>query len=90
MKSFKTHKPCIGCRKKTDGGNCLHHVKSRGSGGGNEAFNLMPLCFSCHELIHRGMNKFVSKRRGVESWLLENGWNFCVTRGKWIRSKDDQ
>lgn len=33
---------------------CQHHIKSWGSGGGNEAENLTKLCFVCHGKVHLG------------------------------------
>lgn len=87
MKNFKTDEPCIGCRKETEGGNCLHHVYTKKAYPQfkYELWNLMPLCFRCHELVHRSLNIFVKKRRGVEKWLTENGWYFSESRDKWVR-----
>ncbi|MGE5482475.1 MAG: HNH endonuclease signature motif containing protein [Bacteroidota bacterium] len=32
----------------------VHHIKSRGSGGGDEAQNLVALCVVCHARAHAG------------------------------------
>jgi len=31
-----------------------HHIKSRGSGGGDTDDNLICLCWKCHRLVHDG------------------------------------
>jgi 5-methylcytosine-specific restriction endonuclease McrA len=33
----------------------VHHVRSRGAGGHDEAGNLVNLCFRCHDRVHRGL-----------------------------------
>ena len=35
----------------------VHHIKPVQEGGGNEDSNLMSLCHSCHERIHRLLNQ---------------------------------
>jgi 5-methylcytosine-specific restriction endonuclease McrA len=50
----------------------VHHIKSRGSGGGDEADNLVALCFVCHRKAHDGMitkgelREIVGRRQGAE------------------------
>jgi len=31
-----------------------HHIKSRGSGGGDTPYNLILLCYVCHNKVHAG------------------------------------
>ena len=83
-KKYQTNLACINCGIYTENGNCFHHVKSRGSGGCDSYWNLMPLCFRCHERIHRSMIKFVSENPNVEDWLLKNGWYLDSFRNKWV------
>jgi predicted HNH restriction endonuclease len=33
----------------------VHHIKSKGSGGNDEADNLVSLCPVCHDKVHRGL-----------------------------------
>lgn len=49
----KSHK-CEYCNKK----NCYtntHHIKSKGSGGGDTEDNLIELCSACHRKVHDGI-----------------------------------
>ena len=50
---------CEKCRAKGKftAGSLVHHIKPLSEGGTNEEGNLMTLCVSCHEKIHR--------RRGI-------------------------
>lgn len=77
-------------------GNCLacessyrletHHVRTRGSGGGNEPFNLIILCSGCHTqeeyAWHRGWKRFLAKFPHVQKHLESQGWE--VFNGKLI------
>jgi 5-methylcytosine-specific restriction endonuclease McrA len=50
-----------------------HHVKTRGSGGGDELSNLMPLCREHHIEIHKiGNSKMCEKYPSVYAWLIRN------------------
>lgn len=46
-------------------------------------WNLMPLCFVCHESIHRGMSAFLDKWPSAKKWLIDNGWFFCKFQKKY-------
>lgn len=51
----KAHK-CEYCHKR----NCYtntHHIKSKGSGGGDTEENLIELCSNCHRKVHDGIIK---------------------------------
>lgn len=61
------------------------HVKTLGSGGSNESFNIMTLCRKHHqEKGMKGLVHMASKYYLVKLWLISNGWEFCETRRKWI------
>lgn len=45
---------------------CNHHIRSKGSGGGDEPDNLITVCASCHGKIH---NCEISKKEVVEKKL---------------------
>lgn len=68
----------------------LHHIKTRKSGGTDDAWNLMPLCRQDHTRVHGlGLKKFVTQYKPVAYWLIENGWEFDDFRGKWVRYEQD-
>lgn len=49
---------------------CLHHIKTRGSGGSDSENNQMPLCAKHHTEVHKiGLNTFAKKYRKVEIFL---------------------
>ncbi len=65
--------PCLGCGAEPPS-EC-HHVKTRGAGGGDHAWNLMPLCTNCHYEWHfTGPSKFLKKRPWVREYLAKLGW----------------
>lgn len=83
MQSYQG-KPCICCGSTQ--GTVGHHVKSVGSGGGNEPYNIMVLCHKTHRLIHDKGLFYVSKRiPSVYRWLDVNGWEIMELQNKWIR-----
>ena len=60
----------------------LHHVKSRGSGGPDAEWNLMPLSHRLHvECEQIGLNSFCEKYQKAKEWLLAREWYFDL--GKW-------
>ena len=75
--------PCKACGKRNDID--VHHVKSRGSGGGDEEWNLIPLCRNCHVKIHQyGISKFISKYPNAGEYLISRGWEYDEVIGKWV------
>lgn len=84
-KQYKTLDNCIACGVYTENGNCLHHVKYRGSGGSDESYNLMPLCFKCHTEIHMiGLNTMSNNNENIITWLVNNDWVYDIHLGKWL------
>lgn len=60
------HTPCDPC-----------HIKSFGSGGPDEEWNLIPLCRKHHSESHTiGWRKFAGKYAAVWIYLDERGWYF--------------
>jgi 5-methylcytosine-specific restriction endonuclease McrA len=43
--------------------NQLHHLKSRGAGGGDTKDNCVILCWKCHRLAHDGKIKIVKQTK---------------------------
>jgi hypothetical protein len=87
MKNYQTDLPCLVCKYKYPQ-RTFHHVKHRGSGGSNKPHNLMPLCFYCHEKIHRSLVSMAIKHPSIRYWLEENGWQYCEIRGKWCHPEE--
>jgi 5-methylcytosine-specific restriction endonuclease McrA len=84
LKNFKALDPCIVCFEEGENKVCLHHVKTRKSGGPNESWNLMPLCQSCHNEVHMiGLNSFSQRYHQVKAWLLDNMWELNSEKVKW-------
>lgn len=86
MKYTDPEGTCIACRRK---GVDLHHVRTRGSGGSDESFNLMPLCRGHHVVIHNKGTKWATERLfGVLRWLRKNGWEFNYQMGKYAHKEE--
>jgi len=59
------------------------HVKSKGSGGADEPYNLMSLCRTHHSAQHvAGLITFIEKHPSVKSDLVSKGWTFEDVNGK--------
>jgi 5-methylcytosine-specific restriction endonuclease McrA len=66
---------CLACG--THPPNDAHHIKTRGSGGGDDHWNLMPLCRNCHTVIHKmGLTQFIGNFPHVEQFLIDLGWEW--------------
>lgn len=64
------------------------HVKTRGSGGSDEAYNIMTLCRKHHtEKGNKGTSHMAAKYPNYKKWLLDNGWVFNNFLNKWIINK---
>lgn len=90
MKNYKSEKNCVSCGLGGDGLVCFHHVYSKKSHPEFKemTWNLMSLCFKCHELIHRfGTTKMANLNPGVKQFLVDNGWQFFSN--KWRHFEND-
>lgn len=88
LKSYKTDRPCVPCGHEAENENCLHHVKSRGAGGTDDPYNLIPVCRSCHNLFHDNGAVFMADRfLSVKDWLHENNWYLNNELDKWKHAK---
>ena len=69
---------CLVCSKL---GVDVAHVKTRGSGGPDEAWNLMSLCRRDHAIQHQiGIVSFIRLHPTVAAYLASNGW--VIENGK--------
>ena len=58
-----------------------HHIKTRGSGGGDEWWNVIPLCRRCHTGWHQlGWKTFLSKNWNLKVELKTLGWRWMDGR----------
>ena len=74
---------CLVCGKVGPGD--IHHVKSRGAGGKDDLWNIMPLCRQCHCDIHRvGMKYHAENYPMVKRWLELNDWEYCTIKKAYI------
>lgn len=68
--------PCIACGGSYDVE--AHHVKTRGSGGGDDPFNIIPLCTDDHTQAewawHRNLVRFLKRYPYVLEHLRTLGW----------------
>lgn len=63
-----------------------HHVKSRGSGGTDDDWNIMYLCRKHHTEFHLiGSTTFVNKYAQAYKWMFDNKWEFNEFKNKWMR-----
>lgn len=82
LSNYQSYEPCVACGEEYLD-RCFHHVKSRGSGGTEDPWNRISLCFLCHELIHRGVRKMPKKKFiNVLAWLRSNGWDLVEEFGR--------
>jgi len=83
---------CLACGKAPPSE--AHHIKSRGSGGGDDWFNLIPLCPDHHTqnadgfAWHRGKILFLKNHPHVLEHLEKLGWE--LIGDKLIRSQVDK
>lgn len=71
--------PCLACGTTLDVE--AHHVKTKGSGGGDDPWNVIPLCTNHHTAEdfswHRNLKKFFRKFPWVWTHLMrELGWQY--------------
>lgn len=89
--SFESSDPCVACRFYDDGSVCFHHLKSQKSHPEHKekGWNKISVCLICHNNFHaKGTSFMAEKYRGVENWLIENGWEYCTLTNKWRHEND--
>lgn len=68
----------------------VDHIKTRGSGGSNDWFNVWPLCRNHHTEKHSlGLNEFIRRYQKLIPELEIRGWEFDTHRNKWFRAIRD-
>jgi hypothetical protein len=77
--------PDVRCIVTGKRGGDLHHIKSRGAGGTDESFNMIPLSHELHQEWHmKGTHLMAEKYVAINEWLRENGWYICLVKKKWV------
>jgi len=85
MKYRSEELTCIACSQQ---GVDLHHIKTRGAGGCDSYFNLMPLCRKHHTEVHKiGMRKFARTYARVRFWLVNNNWEIDPFMCRWVHNE---
>jgi len=79
---------CQVCGKYQESGLHVHHIKTRGSGGGDTPDNLVRLCYECHTRVHAGTLKIetvvVRELPGVEEVLqVFTDYRELTESGQW-------
>jgi predicted restriction endonuclease len=60
------------------------HIRTFGSSGNDDWYNIIPLCRADHQEQHRiGWKDFCEKYPKVGALLKELGWEFIEANGKW-------
>ena len=77
---------CIACGKWPSD---PHHVKTVGSGGGDDHWNVIPVCRICHSLTHsKGLRYMAKEYIGIRRFLDNNGWTYEEHTQKYIHASD--
>lgn len=67
-----------------------HHIKTRGSGGKDEPWNVVYLCHPHHQELHYiGEIRFAEENYAFEKFLKDNNWEVCPIRNKYFHVKGD-
>lgn len=78
--SYRDLTPCYICRIRPV---AIHHIKSRGSGGGDEWWNVAGLCYEHHSEIHMiGDIAFMDKYHDYAAILQARGWEVIQENGR--------
>ena len=82
-RDFIRRQPCAACKAPQPSDPA--HIKSRGAGGKNEDWELMPLCRPCHIMQHKvGWKKMAEMFPGVLDELDIKGWSYDAIHKKWL------
>lgn len=80
------HMPCAACGARPSDPD---HVKTRGAGGGDERWNLIPLCRQHHMERHKqGLRHMDQKYPGVTYALRMRGWKYDAFLLRWEREEN--
>lgn len=72
--SYKSDKPCVVCGESRDNYVCYHHMVTRGAGGSDHPFNLMPVCQRHHNEAHSMPLERFTHKYSLEDFLVMKAW----------------
>lgn len=84
LDEFRSIGRCIACG--SDDNIQVHHIKTKGTGGGDVPSNLLVVCFACHRAIHDQGNRFYKTKPHLMEYLAKMGWLWLEKR---LIHKDD-
>jgi hypothetical protein len=62
-----------------------HHIKTRGSGGPDEEWNMIPISREIHTLWGNKGNSYMCQHfPQIKSWMVRRGWRCCPVLHKWV------
>lgn len=60
----------------------VSHLKTRGSGGDDAAYNILPMCLKCHTYWESNKEEFITKYPHFADHLKAMGWKWSKVQGK--------
>jgi len=60
----------------------VSHIKTRGSGGDDSAFNILPMCLNCHTHWESHKEQFINEHKHFADHLTRLGWKWNTIQGK--------
>lgn len=81
LRALKLNGPCRGCGGAPDQ---LHHCVPRGVGGDDEADNLIPVCYVCHDAHHAANNEAVTASIRASFTPAELWYMWTVKSKAWV------
>ena len=80
---------CQACKYREYGKVTGHHIKTKGAGGENEHYNLIPLCYLHHHEIHTCESTawFIEKYK-LEDYMFQKGWDQCRLTNRWFNKRE--
>jgi hypothetical protein len=77
--------PCEACLEYSN--NAAHHIITKARNGGDDAWNLMTLCFKCHRYWHDNPFDEVIFKLGLMENLISRGFMYDSNTKKLYREK---
>ena len=76
---------CLACNKYPSE---PHHLQSRGAGGGDDHWNVIPTCREHHTEVHlKGLVYLANRYVHVKNFLIKNGWELNDNKEKYIHTE---
>jgi hypothetical protein len=83
----KAKDPCVLCRKHPAGE--VHHIKPKGSGGGDWDHNTVSMCRFCHTMTHQlGLLRVTKLYPKFKELIERMGWQYDLVLLRWTHSEN--